>query len=169
MTTAFPAAAIPTAIELLDSNDVYDGSMARQTDAGLLAHRSISACAECMRVWSKDGSPASEVSVRWVVKDVSKLIADEVSDEDLTALANAVIKFKVTRSKAAAEERKDAQAIAAAEEERKANAATPRQISYIKRLLAREGHPDLVKVNPEKLTKSAASNLISDLLNGEVG
>ena len=169
MTTAFPAAAIPTAIELLDSNDVYDGSMARQTDAGLLAHRSISACIECMRVWSKDGSPKSEVSVRWVVKDVNKLIADEVSDEDLAALANAAIRFQVAKSKAAAEERKAAQAKAAAEEERKANAATPKQVAYLSKLLAREGHPDLTKVNPEKLTKSAASNLIDDILNGEVG
>ena len=80
MTTAFPAAAIPAAIELLDADDVYDGCRCRQTDAGLLAHCSIIACIECMRAWSKDGSPASEVSVRWVVKDVSKLIADEVSD-----------------------------------------------------------------------------------------
>lgn len=165
----FPAITIPAAIELLEADDVYFGGIVRQTDAGLLAHRSIIACADSMRVWSKKGEPASEVPLSWLIKDVSKLIADEVSDEDLEALANAVIKFKVTRSNAAAEERKADRAIAAAEEERKANAATPNQISYLKRLLSREGHPDLAMINPEKLTKASASSLISDLLNGEVG
>ena len=139
------------ALDLLVTDDIYDGGMVRQTTPARLAHAISTAVRSDMQTWCADGDE-SDVCSEWIGTSVFKLI-DDLSLEQATSDAPKIL--DAVKANIAARKPAQSEPVAPA-----VPMATDRQQAYVYQLT---GDPSIIARLPT-LTKRDASILIDEIL-----